>query len=101
MCRQIFRVQARALGLFFDQMVNLFDSDALIVGGGALETNDTFQQWFLNEVHAGMPVPRQEHAAIPIRIMPNGDAAGARGAAVHAQAALFNVTSGADPAKSE
>jgi len=39
MCRDIFRVQANALGLFFDEMVNTFDPDALIVGGGALETS--------------------------------------------------------------
>ena len=38
MCREIFRVQAHALGLFFDEMVNTFDPDALIIGGGALET---------------------------------------------------------------
>jgi hypothetical protein len=37
MCREIFRVQARALGLFFDQMVNTFDPDALIIGGGVIE----------------------------------------------------------------
>jgi glucokinase len=30
MCRDIFRVQARALGLLFDQMINTFDPDALI-----------------------------------------------------------------------
>ena len=28
MCRDIFRVEARALGLFFDRMVNTFDPDA-------------------------------------------------------------------------
>ena len=34
MCRDIFRVQAHALGLFFDMMINTFDPDALIIGGG-------------------------------------------------------------------
>ena len=29
-----------------------------------------------------MPIQRQEQADIPIRIMPNGDTAGARGAAI-------------------
>ena len=43
MCKEIFRVQAHALGLFFDEMVNTFDPDALIVGGGALETGEEFQ----------------------------------------------------------
>ncbi len=66
MCREIFRVQAHALGLFFDEMINTFDPDALIVGGGALETGEAFQRWFLDEVRAGMPPQRQEQADIPI-----------------------------------
>ncbi|MBZ5624009.1 MAG: ROK family protein [Acidobacteriia bacterium] len=84
MCQEIFRVQAHALGLFFDEMVNTFDPDALIVGGGALETGDEFQQWFLRETRAGMPAQRREQADIPIYVMPNGDTAGARGAALEA-----------------
>jgi predicted NBD/HSP70 family sugar kinase len=84
MCRDIFRAQAHALGLFFDQMVNTFDPDALIVGGGAIEASADFQGWFLSEIRAGMPVQREEQADIPLRIMPNGDTAGARGAAIEA-----------------
>jgi glucokinase len=84
MCREIFRVQAHALGLFFDEMINTFDPDALIVGGGALETRAEFQQWFLGEIRKGMPTQREEQADIPIHVMPNGDTAGARGAAIEA-----------------
>jgi predicted NBD/HSP70 family sugar kinase len=84
MCRAIFSVQARALGLFFDEMVNTFDPDALIVGGGAIETSVEFQNWFIDEIRAGMPGQRAEQADIPIRIMPHGDTAGARGAAIEA-----------------
>jgi glucokinase len=84
LCTEVFRVQARALGLFFDQMINTFDPDALIIGGGALETAESFQNWFLREVRAGMPVQREEQARIPIHVMPNGDTAGARGAAIEA-----------------
>jgi predicted NBD/HSP70 family sugar kinase len=84
LCRDIFRVQARALGLFFDQMVNTFDPDALIVGGGAIETDAAFQRWFVDEIRAGMPDQREEQADIPIHIMPHGDSAGARGAAIDA-----------------
>lgn len=84
MCLDIFRVQARALGLFFDQMVNTFDPDALFVGGGAIETGEAFQRWFIGEVRDGMPEQRREQADIPIYLMPNGDTAGARGAAVEA-----------------
>jgi glucokinase len=86
MCREIFRVQAQALGLFFDEMVNTFDPDALIVGGGAIEAGAAFQQWFVSEVRRGMPPQREEQADIPIHIMPDGDCAGARGAAIDALA---------------
>jgi predicted NBD/HSP70 family sugar kinase len=82
--RDIFRVQAHALGLFFDEMVNTFDPDALIVGGGAIETGVEFQRWFVDEIRRGMPVQRVEQADIPIYIMPNGDTAGSRGAAIEA-----------------
>jgi predicted NBD/HSP70 family sugar kinase len=84
MCRDIFRVQAHALGLFFDEMVNVFDPDALIVGGGAVETSDEFRRWFLDEIRAGMPSQREEQAELPIHVMPTGDSAGARGAALDA-----------------
>jgi len=84
MCVDIFKVQAHALGLFFDEMVNTFDPDALIVGGGAIETGPQFQKWFVDEIRKGMPTQREEQADIPIFIMPNGDTAGARGAAIEA-----------------
>ena len=65
-------------------MVNTFDPDALIVGGGALETGPDFQHWFIDEIHRAMPGQREEQASIPIYVMPNGDTAGARGAAIEA-----------------
>ena len=84
LCRDVFRVQAHGLGLFFDEMINTFDPDALIVGGGALETGEEFQRWFIDEIRAGMPPQREEQIGIPIHVMPNGDTAGARGAAIEA-----------------
>jgi predicted NBD/HSP70 family sugar kinase len=84
MCKEIFRIQAHALGLFFDEMINTFDPDALIVGGGVLETSQEFQKWFLSEIRRGMPNQREEQVNIPIHVMPNGDTAGARGAALEA-----------------
>jgi glucokinase len=82
--QEVFRVQAHALGLFFDEMINTFDPDALIVGGGAIEASREFQQWFVKEVRAAMPNQREEQGGIPIHIIPNGDTAGARGAAIEA-----------------
>jgi glucokinase len=84
LCKDIFRVQAHALGLFFDEMINTFDPDALIVGGGALEASAMFQKWFMDEIRKGMPEQREEQAGIPIHVIPNGDTAGARGAAIEA-----------------
>ena len=84
LCREVFRVQAHALGLFFDEMVNTFDPDAFIVGGGALETSKDFQRWFLEQIRVAMPSQREEQTDIPIHVMPNGDCAGARGAAIEA-----------------
>jgi glucokinase len=66
LCMEVFRVQAHALGLFFDEMVNTFDPDAFIVGGGALETSEKFQRWFIEQVLAAMPTQREEQADIPI-----------------------------------
>jgi glucokinase len=82
--KEVFRVQAQALGLFFDEMINTFDPDVLIIGGGALETGEEFQEWFIGEVRIGMGEQREEQAGIPIHVMPNGDTAGARGAAIEA-----------------
>jgi predicted NBD/HSP70 family sugar kinase len=84
MCREIFRVQAHALGLFLDQMITIFDPDALIIGGGALETGKEFQEWFLGQTRAVMPQRWTEQGDIPFHVMPNGDTAGARGAAIDA-----------------
>ncbi len=83
MCRAIFDTQARALGLFFDQVTNLLDPDAFLIGGGALEVSSEFQAWWVAAVRGGMPTQREEQAP-RIHIMPNGDAAGARGAALQA-----------------
>jgi predicted NBD/HSP70 family sugar kinase len=84
MAREIFRVQANALGLLFDEMVNTFDPDALIVGGGMIEVGPEFQRWIIDQIRAGMPEQRIEQADIPITVIPNGDTAGARGAAIEA-----------------
>ncbi len=65
-------------------MITTFDPDALIVGGGAIETTPEFQQWFLSQIREALPPNWEETTAIPIHIMPNGDTAGARGAALQA-----------------
>ncbi len=80
---EIFRVQARALALFLDQMVNLFDPDAFLIGGGALEASPAFRSWFVKETLDALPIQREEQA-VRLELMPDGDTAGARGAALEA-----------------
>lgn len=92
LCRDIFRTQAHALGVFFDAMINTFDPDALLVGGGAIETTPAFQRWFLDEIRSAMPAAREEQRDIPIHIMPHGDTAGARGAALAALAEFSKLS---------
>ena len=87
MSLDIFRVQARALGLFLDQMVNVFDPDGFLVGGGAMEASEAFRDWFIGEVRIGMGDQREEQTP-RIELMPNGDTAGARGAALEAVTAF-------------
>jgi predicted NBD/HSP70 family sugar kinase len=84
MCREIFRVQAHGLGLFFDEMINTFDPDALIVGGGAIETSADFQRWFVDEIRAGMPSSAKSRSTFQSTSCPMGDTPGARGAAIEA-----------------
>jgi predicted NBD/HSP70 family sugar kinase len=64
-------------------MVNLFDPDGFLIGGGALEASAAFREWFVAEVRAGMP-PQREEQVPRIEPMPDGDTAGARGAALEA-----------------
>jgi glucokinase len=60
MCKVIFQVQAHAIALFWDVMLNIFDPNALIVGGEALEANDDFQRWFIDEIRAALPTQRED-----------------------------------------
>lgn len=83
MAIEIFRAQARALALFVDQMVNVFDPDGFLIGGGALEASQTFRNWFIAEIRAGLPGQREEQVT-RLELMPDGDTAGARGAALEA-----------------
>lgn len=83
MSLEIFRVQAHALGLFIDQMINVFDPDGFLIGGGAMEASQSFRDWFVGQVRAGMPRQRVEQTP-RIEVMPDGDTAGARGAALEA-----------------
>jgi len=83
MSRAIFRAQAWALAAHIDQMINVFDPDAIFIGGGVIEASDELREWYLARIRESIPF-RDEQSDLVIEIVPDGDKAGARGAAVFA-----------------
>ena len=83
LAREIFQAQAWALAAHIDQMINVFDPDAVFIGGGVIEASAEFRDWYLGAIHRAIPF-RDEQRDLMIGIVPHGDRAGARGVAIHA-----------------
>lgn len=83
MCREIFFTQTYAIAAHIDQMIQVFDPDAVFVGGGGVEASDDLRKWYLSGIRNAIGF-RDEQMDLPIEIVPDGDRAGARGAAVYA-----------------
>ena len=77
-----------ALGRLFTVAANFTDPDAYFLGGGVVESEQHFRDWFLAAVreHTKLRV-EQERAAI-FALIPDLDMAGARGSALAARALL-------------
>ena len=80
MARQIFEKQAIALAVLFDIAMQFLDLDAFFVGGGVMQTKPEFREWFLGVLRKHLPL-RDEQMGVSVEIAPDGDMAGARGAA--------------------
>jgi glucokinase len=80
MARQIFEKQAIALAVLFDIAMQFLDLDAFFVGGGVMQTVPEFREWFLGVLREHLPL-RDEQMGVTVEIAPDGDMAGARGAA--------------------
>jgi len=80
MARQIFQKQAIALAVLFDVAMQFLDLDAFFVGGGVMQTLPEFREWFLGVLRKHLPL-RDEQMGATVEIAPDGDMAGARGAA--------------------
>jgi predicted NBD/HSP70 family sugar kinase len=80
MARQIFEKQAIALAMLFDIAMQFLDLDAFFVGGGVMQTIPEFREWFLGVLREHLPL-RDEQMGVTVEIAPDGDMAGARGAA--------------------
>ncbi|MFZ4508433.1 MAG: ROK family protein [Fimbriimonas sp.] len=81
--RRIFRAQTWALAAHIDQLINVFDPDAIFIGGGGVEAGDELREWFIESIRSSIPF-REEQKDLDLEIIPQGDMAGARGAAIYA-----------------
>jgi glucokinase len=88
LARNLFEQQAAVLGRLFSIVANFTDPHAYFVGGGVVEAEPAFRDWFLDRVR-GHTILRAEQAAIAeFAIVPDRDMAGARGSALAALATL-------------
>jgi len=85
MALAVFEQQAKALGALFTVVANMTDPHAYFVGGGLVEAQPHFRDWFLDAVrkHALL---REEQRGVDFAIVPDRDKAGARGSAMAALA---------------
>ena len=92
MALRIFRQQAMALGWLFSIAANYSDPHAYFVGGGVLETEPHFRDWFVEEVSQHTQLRTEQQQVSELVIVPSLDSAGARGSAIAALESL--LTSG-------
>ena len=92
MARAIFEQQAMAIGGLFSIAANVIDADAYFVGGGIVETSPEFRNWFLERVAHHTELRAEQRAVVRFLVVPDGDMAGARGAAIAASAGAVDRT---------
>jgi glucokinase len=87
--RAVFGQQAQAIGRLFTIAANFTDPAAYFLGGGVVEADPAFRQWFLTTVQQHTQLRLEQARVATFALVPDLDMAGARGAAV---AALTMVT---------
>lgn len=87
----VFGQQAKAIGKLFTIAANFTDPHAYLLGGGVVEADPRFRQWFLNTVREHTQLRSEQSAVASFALVADLDMAGARGAAV---AALEQVQRG-------
>jgi glucokinase len=106
MALALFGQQARAIGALFTIVSNVLDPHAYFLGGGVVEADPQFRDWFLEQVQAATHLRAEQEAVVSFALVPDRDMAGARGAALAAvgdKAAIpqtIGADSGAAPAAS-
>ena len=84
MAMRLFEQQAMAIGRLFSVGANVLDVDAFFVGGGVIETSAAFRDWFVARVAQHAEFRDEQRAVVHVAVVPDGDMAGARGAAMAA-----------------
>jgi predicted NBD/HSP70 family sugar kinase len=84
----VFGQQAKAIGKLFTIAANFTDPEAYFLGGGVVEAEPTFRQWFLNTVRETTDLRLEQKAVASFALVADLDMAGARGAAVAALEAV-------------
>jgi glucokinase len=84
LARRIFEQQAMALGRLFTIAANYSDPSAYFLGGGVVEAEPRFREWFLAKVREHTALREEQSRAALLLLVPDLDMAGARGAAIAA-----------------
>jgi glucokinase len=81
---KIFEQQAMALGRLFTIAANFTDPSVYFLGGGVVEAEPHFREWFLAQVREHTALREEQAKAASFVLVPTLDMAGARGAAIAA-----------------
>jgi glucokinase len=84
----IFAQQAQALGRLFSIAAMFTDPGTYFVGGGVVEAEPAFSQWFLSQVREHTTLRAEQAQVVEFVLVPDLDRAGARGAALAARSAV-------------
>ena len=88
MARKVFEQQAIAIGRLFTIAANFTDPNAYFVGGGVVEAEPEFRDWYLSVVRTNTHLRAEQLDVAEFSLVPDLDMAGARGAAVAARSAF-------------
>lgn len=88
MALRIFEQQAMALGRLFTIAANFTDPDLYLLGGGVVEADPSFRDWFLGRVEHHTVLRDEQRAVASFAVVADLDMAGARGSAIAALSVL-------------
>jgi predicted NBD/HSP70 family sugar kinase len=91
MALEIFEQQAIAIGRLFTIAANFTDPDAYFIGGGVVEAEPQFRQWFLDKVIENTLLREEQQKVATISLVEDLDMAGARGSALAARARVLSA----------